>query len=404
MNILILGSGGREHALQWIVNKSPSCNKVYISPGNGGTFNNVDFSGIRNFITSNEIDLVIVGPEKLLADGIVDEIDDIVTVIGPNKKAARLEWDKLWAKEFMIRHDIPTPKFASYVDYESALKSIMFASYPLVIKASGLAAGKGVVICNNFIEANKALENIIVNKCFGEAGNTVIIEEFINGLELSYFVLLRPDQTYAILPEAMDYKQFGENDKGPNTGGMGAISPVPFCKRELREQIEKQIVQPTLSGLAADNIKYSGFIYFGLILKDNKPYLLEYNCRLGDPETQVILPRITSDFIGTLLGDKNIEISDNCSVGVVLASKGYPISPVSGDVISGLGSDKLIFHGGTKKLEEAIMTNGGRVLTAVGISSNLEKAIRAAYKLVGSVDFCGKYFRRDIGECRLNRT
>ena len=419
INVLILGSGGREHAFAWKISKSSSCNKLFIAPGNAGT-NDVgtnvdikinDFDSIKKFVTKNEVALVLVGPEDPLVNGIYDffQMDDElkdVALIGPSKQGAQLEGSKKFAKEFMSRHNIPTAKYKAFTkeNLKDSSKFLESLSPPYVLKADGLAAGKGVLIINTLKEAKQELKKMICDGKFGEASSTVVIEEFLEGTELSVFALT-DGISYKILPSAKDYKRIGEGDTGLNTGGMGAVSPVPFADRFYIEKVEREIIKPTINGLIKDNIRYSGFIFFGLINVKGQPKVIEYNVRMGDPETEVVLPRISSDFLNLLKGindgtfsERDLEISTEVAATVMLVSGGYPSNYEKDKLI--LGTDKvnksIIFHAGTK-LDNGLKTNGGRILALTSLAENLNLALEASYDSAKQISYNNKYYRIDIG-------
>ena len=419
INVLILGSGGREHAFAWKISKSSSCNKLFIAPGNAGT-NDVgtnvdieinDFNSIKKFVLINEVAIVLVGPEDPLVNGIYDffQNDDElkkISLIGPSKQGAQLEGSKKFAKEFMFRHNIPTAKYKAFTkeNLKDSSKFLESLSPPYVLKADGLAAGKGVLIINDIKEAKQELKKMICDGKFGKASSTVVIEEFLEGTELSVFALT-DGISYKILPSAKDYKRIGEGDTGLNTGGMGAISPVPFADRFYIEKVEREIIKPTIKGLIKDNIRYSGFIFFGLINVKGQPKVIEYNVRMGDPETEVVLPRISSDFLNLLKGindgtfsERDLEISTEVAATVMLVSGGYPSNYEKDKLI--LGTDKvdksIIFHAGTK-LDDGLKTNGGRVLALTSLAENLNLALKASYDSAKQISFNKKYYRTDIG-------
>ena len=419
MNVLILGSGGREHAFAWKIAKSSSCNILFIAPGNAGTEKlgeniNLDinnFKEVKKFVISNEIKLVLVGPEEPLVNGIYDffkadhELKNIA-LIGPSKEGAKLEGSKKFAKEFMLKHNIPTAKYEAFTKQtiEKGYDFLDSLEPPYVLKADGLAAGKGVVILENLSDAKQELYNMISNEKFGNASSTVVIEEFLNGIELSVFVLT-DGNSYKILPSAKDYKRIGEGDTGLNTGGMGAISPVPFADRFYMESVEHEIIKPTIEGLKKDGIIYKGFIFFGLINVKGQPKVIEYNVRMGDPETEVVIPRITSDLLNLFKGindgtfsEKDLLITDEYAATVMLVSKGYPESYKKGEKISGLDSikDSIVFHAGTKN-EKEIKTNGGRVIALTSFGENISEALEKSFINAEKVHFNGKYYRKDIG-------
>jgi phosphoribosylamine--glycine ligase len=419
INVLILGSGGREHAFAWKISKSSSCNKLFIAPGNAGT-NDVgtnvdieinDFNSIKKFVLINEVAIVLVGPEDPLVNGIYDffQNDDElknIALIGPSKQGAQLEGSKKFAKEFMFRHNIPTAKYKAFTkeNLKDSSKFLESLSPPYVLKVDGLAAGKGVLIINDIKEAKQELKKMICDGKFGKASSTVVIEEFLEGTELSVFALT-DGISYKILPSAKDYKRIGEGNTGLNTGGMGAISPVPFADRFYIEKVEREIIKPTIMGLIKDNIRYSGFIFFGLINVKGQPKVIEYNVRMGDPETEVVLPRISSDFLNLLKGindgtfsERDLEISTEVAATVMLVSGGYPSNYEKDKLI--LGTDKvdksIIFHAGTK-LDDGLKTNGGRVLALTSLAENLNLALKASYNSAKQISFNKKYYRTDIG-------
>ncbi len=419
MNVLILGSGGREHAFAWKIAQSSSCNKLFIAPGNAGTERlgkNVDldinnFLSIKELVIAHEIGLVLVGPEEPLVNGIYDffQADDIlnkVALIGPSKIGAQLEGSKKFAKEFMMRHDIPTARYQAFTK-ETWNKGCLFLETlapPYVLKADGLAAGKGVLIIDDLETAKKDLKSMLHDAKFGKASSTVVVEEFLEGIELSVFVLTDGD-SYKILPTAKDYKRIGEGDTGLNTGGMGAISPVPFADRFYIEKVEREIIKPTIEGLKKDNIIYKGFIFFGLINVKGQPKVIEYNVRMGDPETEVVIPRVTSDLLHLLKGitdgtfsEKDLEVTNEVATTVMLVSSGYPGAYKKGKNISGLElvENSLVFHAGTKN-NANVQTNGGRVIAITSLCSEIKTALSKSYKNAEKISFEGKYYRKDIG-------
>jgi len=422
MNILLLGSGGREHALAWKMKQSALCDELFIAPGNAGTaqcgtnlnISGNDFSAIKNSCKAHNIQLVVVGPEEPLVIGIVDFFnsdDDLknILIIGPSKEAAQLEGSKAYAKAFMQRHHIPTAEYKEFTEenYEEGLAYLQQHSLPIVLKADGLAAGKGVVICQHWLEAVSEFELMIQRSKFGEAGKRVVVEEFLTGIELSVFVLTDGNH-YVLLPEAKDYKRIGERDTGPNTGGMGAISPVPFADDAFMQKVITKVIKPTINGLQKDNLDYKGFIFFGLIKVGDEPLVIEYNCRMGDPETEVVIPRIKNDLVALLvatasqqLAAQKIEVDNRAATTIVAVSGGYPNEYTKGIVIEGLDTtveeDVLLFHAGTKQEGDAVVTAAGRVLCATALGTDLDEAINKSRDLVEAIDFKGKYFRRDIG-------
>ncbi len=419
-NVLILGSGGREHALAHCISKSNLLSQLFILPGNPGTSDFVfqipgnlsDHSGIIDAIRNYEIDIVICGPEVPLAEGLMDSIRSVawphrLILVGPGKQGAKLESSKAFSKNFMSKYDIPTAAFRNFVksEFNEAIEYIKNLTAPIVLKASGLAAGKGVIICQDHPTAEAELKEMFDGK-FGESSQTVVIEEFLKGIEFSVFILTNGSQ-YVLLPEAKDYKRIGEGDTGLNTGGMGAVSPVPFADKKLMKLVEDTIINPTLKGLQTEKIDYQGFIFFGLILVNNMPKVIEYNCRLGDPETEVILPRLKTDFIELIvamdenrLDQKVIETDPNTALTIMLVSGGYPGNYQTGKKISlpdRLPDNSVIFHAGTKEENHALLTNGGRVLSITCLDNSIESALKTSLELANKIEFEGKYFRNDIG-------
>lgn len=419
MNILIIGSGGREHALAWKMAQSPLLDSLFIAPGNAGTAglgNNVpvgveDFEGIKRLVLEKEIDLVVVGPEVPLVAGITDFFKadpklEHVAVIGPDKAGARLEGSKDFAKVFMKENNIPTGDFRTFIEYtvSEGKRYLSKLDPPYVLKADGLAAGKGVLIINDLQEAQQELDNMLHGK-FGEASRQVVVEEHLSGIELSVFVLT-DGEGYVILPEAKDYKRIGEGDTGLNTGGMGAISPVPFADKAFLQKVDERIVKPTIQGLKDRKIDYKGFIFIGLMNKGGDPYVIEYNVRLGDPETEVVLPRIKTDFVELMkataegkLSEIDIELDDQTVATVMLVSGGYPGSYEKGKNISGIDDveGSVVFHAGTKADGEKVLSNGGRVLAVSSYGQSLKEALDASYRNAELISFKGKYYRSDIG-------
>ena len=422
MNILVLGSGGREHALSWKIAQSPSCDQLYIAPGNAGTAEvgeNVaikvtDFEAIASFVKEKAIDLVVVGPEDPLVKGIRDffEQDEAlaqVLMVGPGAAGARLEGSKDFSKQFMERHAIPTARAKTFTkdSLEEGLNYVSSHPLPVVLKADGLAAGKGVIISETHEHARETLKEMLVDAKFGDASSSVLVEQFLQGIELSVFVLCDGDN-YQILPEAKDYKRIGEQDTGLNTGGMGAVSPVPFAKGDFMDKVEERVVKPTIAGLKADGIDYKGFIFIGLMNVEGDPYVIEYNVRMGDPETQVVMPRIKSDVLELLvatgkgtLNEVSYEADPQAGTTVVMVSGGYPGSYNKGEVISGIEavSEATVFHAGTKTDESGkLVTNGGRVLAITGKGDSVAKALENAYNGVGKISWQDEYHRKDIGQ------
>ena len=420
MTILLLGSGGREHALAWKMLQSSKCTKLFVAPGNAGTDSiatNVnlkitDFEAIKSFALSEKVEMVVVGPEDPLVKGIFDFFQNDadlnhIPVIGPSKKGAQLEGSKEFAKEFLVKHNIPTAGYDSFTK-ETVEKGCAFLETlqpPYVLKADGLAAGTGVLIINDLAEAKQELRNMLVDAKFGEASSKVVIEEFLDGIELSCFVLT-DGKNYKILPTAKDYKRIGEGDTGLNTGGMGAVSPVPFADAILLEKIENRIVKPTIEGLKKDNIQYKGFVFIGLINVKGEPIVIEYNVRMGDPETEVVIPRLESDLVELFqavanekLDEINLKVTDKSAATIMVVSGGYPEEYVNGKVISGIETvtDSIVFHAGTKKDNDKIITNGGRVLAVTSLGENFEEAIKKSYQNIEKLHFDTMYYRKDIG-------
>ena len=421
MNILVIGSGGREHTLAWKMSQSEKCKNLYVAPGNAGSdkvAKNVnigvgDFEGLKKLIIEKNISLVIVGPEAPLVDGIraylqSDENLKNLKIVGPGKEGALLEGSKDYAKQFMVKHGIPTANSKTFTKetIEEAKQYLNIVKMPIVLKADGLAAGKGVIICKNLKEATATIDKMLVKSMFGAASEKVVIEEFLSGIELSVFVL-SDGKSYKILPEAKDYKPIGENNTGPNTGGMGSISPVNFAQGDFMKKVEDRVIIPTINGLRADNIDYQGFVFIGLMNVNGDPYVIEYNVRMGDPETQVVMPRIKSDLVdlmnATALGtldEIELEIDNKTASTVVMVAGGYPDSYEKGDEISGLDSvveDTMIFHAGTKHSGESVVTNGGRVLAVTGMGDNMGEALNKTYELASKIHWNNVYFRKDIG-------
>jgi len=420
MTILLLGSGGREHALAWKMTQSPKCGTLFVAPGNAGTsdmatnvdINPLDFGAIKTFAIREKIDMVVVGPEDPLVKGIFDFFanDDQlknIPVIGPSKLGAQLEGSKEFAKEFLVKHKIPTAAYDSFTKetVEKGCKFLETLEPPYVLKADGLAAGKGVLILQELAEAKAELRNMLVNEKFGAASSKVVIEEFLDGIELSCFVLT-DGKNYKILPTAKDYKRIGEGDSGLNTGGMGAISPVPFANALLLEKIETRIVKPTIDGLQKDGIPYKGFVFIGLINVKGEPIVIEYNVRMGDPETEVVIPRLKSDLVELFqavadqkLDEVSLEIDERTAATIMVVSGGYPEDYEKGKVISGVEnvSDSIVFHAGTKSENGKVVSNGGRVLAVTSFGENFEQAIKKSYQNIEKLSFDKMYFRKDIG-------
>jgi phosphoribosylamine---glycine ligase len=419
MNILILGSGGREHALTWKLAQSKKINRIFIGPGNAGTselgtnlkIDPENFGQVKTAVLENEIDIVIVGPEAPLTLGIHDfflndNLLKTISLIGPDKSAARLEGSKDFAKDFLIRHNIPTAAYKTFDkstinDVHGFLTTL---SPPYVIKADGLAAGKGVVILDDIHEAEKEVVAMLDGK-FGAAGQKVVIEQFLKGIELSVFII-SDGFTYKLLPEAKDYKRIGVGDTGLNTGGMGAVSPVPFAGRDFMKKVIDRIIDPTMKGLSSDGIVYKGFIFFGLINVAGDPYVIEYNARLGDPESEVIIPRIKSDFFELIegvakgdLAERKLEIDERFVTAVMLVSGGYPGIYEKGKTLNGLDltEGSVLFHAGTRKEADKVITSGGRVIAITSWGSTMKEALNTSYKNAGLLKFEGSYYRTDIG-------
>lgn len=417
VNVLVIGSGGREHAIGWKLGQSDNVNTVFYAPGNGGTLNNVPISvdnlgELAKFASENNC-FTVVGPEAPLAMGIVDIFNEMgLKIFGPTKKAAQLESSKIWAKQFLKRNNIPTAAFEVFNDAVKAKEYVNQIEYNVVIKADGLASGKGVIVCDSKAEAEKSIDMMLVDKKFGDAGNNIIIEERIDGIEASYIAL--SDGKIAIpMATSQDHKRIFDNDKGPNTGGMGAYSPTPIIDKDLSQKIQEKIIDKTISSLKNEGITFKGFLYAGIMLKDGEPYVLEYNVRMGDPECQPILMRMDSDLFeylvgsveGTLENTSLISWKNKSAVCIVLASKGYPESYPKGEEIFGLGNafdDAYIFHAGTKDLDKKIITNGGRVLGVTALGDTLEIAIKHAYDVTEKISWENKYLRTDIGKKGLS--
>jgi phosphoribosylamine--glycine ligase len=419
MNILLLGSGGREHAFAWKLTQSPLCSQLFIAPGNPGTANlgnNIsldilDFKSIEQFCADHQIKMIVVGPEEPLVRGIYDYFQQehlqSILVIGPSQAAAALEGSKSFAKQFMQRHLIPTAPYAEFsiTNYDEGVNYIQTHTLPIVLKADGLAAGKGVVIAHTHDEALVSFHEMIQEKKFGEASTTVVIESFLSGIECSSFVLTNGEQ-YVILPYAKDYKRIGEGDTGLNTGGMGAISPVPFADEVFQDKVRTKIIERTIAGLSKDKLVYKGFIFIGLIKVQDEPYVIEYNCRMGDPETEVVLPRLKNDLVdlfsrlhANTLNEVHIEHEDQHAATIVLVSGGYPEKFEKGKKILGLDTIKncIPFHAGTVAVDNNIYSHGGRVLALTSLANTLHEAIVEANKNADVIEFENKYYRKDIG-------
>jgi phosphoribosylamine--glycine ligase len=420
MKILLLGSGGREHAFALSLSKSPLCSELFVAPGNAGTANcgtNVDvqpnnFEDVKSLVLESQISLVVVGPEDPLVNGIVDFFlnDDrlkSIPVIGPTKAGAQLEGSKDFSKAFMKRHAIPTAAYETFTfaKLEDGYKFIDKLTPPYVLKADGLAAGKGVLILDDADEAKQELKEMLGGGKFGKSGEKVVIEEFLKGIELSVFVLT-DGTNYKILPEAKDYKRIGESDTGLNTGGMGAISPVPFADATFMTKVEERIVKPTIAGLAKENIRYTGFIFIGLMNVDGNPIVIEYNCRMGDPETEAVLPRIKTDFAALMqatgnssLNEISLEVDPRTAATVVMVSGGYPGTFEKGYEIKNLDKveNTFVFHAGTKRTNGHVVTNGGRVLALTSLADNLKEALNKSYAAAKTINYDYEYYRKDIG-------
>lgn len=420
MTILLLGSGGREHALAYKLLQSPFCEKLLVAPGNAGTadiatnvaVNPTDFEAIKALVLSQNIDMVVVGPEDPLVLGVYDFFKNDtqishVPVIGPSKLGAQLEGSKEFAKEFLVKHQIPTAAYASFTaeTVEQGCQFLTTLQPPFVLKADGLAAGKGVLILQDLQEAQNELRNMLVNAKFGAASSKVVIEEFLDGIELSCFVLT-DGKNYKLLPTAKDYKRIGEGDTGLNTGGMGAVSPVPFADAVLMEKIENRIVKPTVAGLQKDGIEYKGFVFIGLIIVKGEPMVIEYNVRMGDPETEVVMPRIQSDLVKLFqavaeqkLDEVTLAIDPRSATTIMVVSGGYPEEYDKGFAISGIENikDSLVFHAGTKLENGQVVTNGGRVLAVTSFGTTYQEAIKKSYQNINKLHFDKMYFRKDIG-------
>jgi len=420
MTILLLGSGGREHALAWKMLQSSKCKKLFVAPGNAGTstiatnvaLDIIDFNAIKTFVLHNKVNMVVVGPEDPLVHGIFDFFKNdnelaAIPVIGPSKVGAQLEGSKEFAKQFLVKNNIPTAAYESFTSetVEQGFAFLETLSAPYVLKADGLAAGKGVLILHDLEEAKTELRNMLVHAKFGQASSKVVIEEFLDGIELSCFVLT-DGKNYKILPTAKDYKRIGEGDTGLNTGGMAAVSPVPFANAILLEKIENRIVKPTIEGLQKDTIEYKGFIFIGLINVKGEPIVIEYNVRMGDPETEVVIPRLKSDLVALFeavanekLNEFTLDIDFRSAATIMVVSGGYPEDYEKNKIISGIEniSDSIVFHAGTKIANGEIVTNGGRVLAVTSYGDHLDEAIKKSYQNIDKLHFDKMYFRKDIG-------
>lgn len=422
MNILLLGSGGREHALAWKMAKSHHCDKLFIAPGNAGTAqfgSNVniqvtDFAAIKGLCLEEKINMLVVGPEEPLVKGVYDFFQQDeqlrhITVVAPSAEAAQLEGSKAFSKKFMQRHNIPTAGYAEFTseNFEDGNRYISQHSLPVVLKADGLAAGKGVVIAASHEEALQVFEEMIINKQFGDASNKVVIEEFLQGIEVSVFVLT-DGEVYQVIGHAKDYKRIGEGDTGLNTGGMGCVSPVPFMDQAFMQKVEERIIKPTINGLAKEKLNYHGFVFFGLMNVNGEPFVIEYNCRMGDPETEVVMPLLQTDIVGLFaamdngtLADANIEFYPQSCATVMAVSGGYPGEYKKGLAISGLenaqAEDSVIFHAGTKQNGETVVTNGGRVIAVTSYGNNISEAVAKSKKVLEKISFEGMNYRKDIG-------
>ena len=421
MKVLLLGSGGREHALAWKIAQSSILDELFIAPGNAGTkkhgknvdLSPTDFESIKEFVIAQQIDMVIVGPEEPLVNGIYDyfQADDQlrkVAIIGPSKFGAQLEGSKDFAKAFMSRHAIPTAKYGTFTA-ETITQGLAFLTSmkgPYVLKADGLAAGKGVLILSDLDEAKSELKSMLIDEKFGAASSKVVIEQFLDGIELSVFVLT-DGESFKLLPEAKDYKRIGEGDTGLNTGGMGAISPVPFADASFMDKVHNRIIVPTIKGLKSEKITYKGFVFFGLISVKGDPYVIEYNCRMGDPETEVVIPRLKSDILdlfegvaSNTLSERDIQFIDKSAATVMMVSGGYPGDYEKGKSIFGLNSivDSIVFHAGTSADGPSVLTAGGRVLAVTSYGKNLAVALEKSYDSISKITYDGAYYRKDIGQ------
>jgi len=421
MNLLLIGGGGREHAIAWKLVKSPRCEKLFIAPGNAGTaecgtnvnINPNDFDAVKKFCVAEDISMVIVGPEEPLVNGIVDSFRSDSTVnhipvIGPSKQGAQLEGSKSFAKQFMVRHNIPTAGYREFDtgNYQDGIPYLQQHPIPIVLKADGLAAGKGVMICQSYVEAMSEYELMIHQSKFGEASKKVVVEEFLDGIEMSVFVLTDGEH-HLVLPQAKDYKRIKDGDKGPNTGGMGAVSPVPFADDAFMKKLNERIILPTVNGLKKDKIDYSGIIFIGIINVNDDPFVIEYNCRFGDPETEVVVPRLKNDLVDLFVATANkkldeVKIEEDLRVActVMAVSAGYPATYEKGFPITGLDfkvPGTMIFHAGTIEKDGDVVTNGGRVLCVTAYGETIDEAVSSAVDVMGEIDFDGIFYRKDIG-------
>ena len=420
MNILLLGSGGREHALAWKITQSPKCSQLFVAPGNAGigqiatnvSVNPTDFAAVKQFVLDNEVKMVVVGPEDPLVKGVYDFFKNdeqlkSISVIGPSQHGAQLEGSKEFAKQFLVKNNIPTARYEAFTKdtVEKGYEFLTTLKPPYVLKADGLAAGKGVLILNDLTEAQQELRNMLVDAKFGDASSKVVIEEFLDGIELSCFVLT-DGTSYKILPTAKDYKRIGEGDTGLNTGGMGAVSPVPFADAAFMQKVEERIVIPTITGLKNDAIEYKGFVFIGLIKVGDDPFVIEYNVRMGDPETEVVMPRIKSDLVelfeavaNKTLENATLEIDERAATTVMMVSGGYPEDYEKGKVITGLNQveNSIVFHAGTAEKDGNIVTNGGRVLAITSYGTDFKEALKQSYRNVEKINFDKNYYRTDLG-------
>lgn len=422
MNILLLGSGGREHALAWKLAQSPKCQQLYIAPGNAGTalcgtninMSVTDFDAIKKFVLDKEIGMVLVGPEEPLVKGIVDlfrkdKALQQVAIIGPSQYGAQLEGSKAFAKKFMMRHNIPTARYREFdaTNYAEGIPYLQQHNLPIVLKADGLAAGKGVLICQSHVEAMAEFELMLQQSKFGDAGKKVVVEEFLDGIELSMFVVT-DGKHYVLLPEAKDYKRIGVGDTGLNTGGMGAVSPVPFADEAFMKKVVEKVVEPTIKGIEQEKIDYKGFVFVGLIKVGDEPMVIEYNCRMGDPETEVVMPRLKTDLVDLLVATANetlntikIETDNRVACTVMAVSGGYPGNYEKGYAISGLDeafpADSLVFHAGTIPKDNEVLTSGGRVLCVTSYGDTIPDAVNKSKEVLEQISFEDMYYRKDIG-------